>query len=148
MLDLVGNPEDRFSHNEAQICTLPLLLPPPATSSLAFTTATSSTAPVSQKSSLGPNSLVHCLMKYVAKDNQKEGILKSLFGLLSNLAMSSECRNIIWKVGKIDLVTSVTKGQLEAADCFTALDGMGWAALFYCGTPWAFHIMILNEFSV
>ena len=21
---------------------------------------------------------------------------------------------------------------------------LGWAALFYCGTPWAFHIIILN----
>ena len=69
-----------------------------AASSLAFTTTTSSSVPGVNKSSLGSNSLVHCLMKFVAKDNHKEAILKSLFGLLSNLAMSSECRNIIWKV--------------------------------------------------
>ena len=22
---------------------------------------------------------------------------------------------------------------------------LGWATLFYCGTPWAFHIIILDE---
>ena len=28
--------------------------------------------------------------------------------------------------------------------CFLFLLSLGWAALFYCGTPWAFHIIILG----
>ena len=25
---------------------------------------------------------------------------------------------------------------------------LGWAALFYCGTPWAFHIIILSFYNL
>lgn len=86
------------------LCVLSLLTTftascPSATSSLAYTSAvTTNTSTGGQaKASLSPTSLVHSIIKYAGREKLKEPILKCLFSLLSNMALSSECRNIIWK---------------------------------------------------
>ncbi|XP_052063673.1 rotatin-like [Mytilus californianus] len=71
---------------------------PTATSSLAYSSpsaTTVTTAPKTQQ--LSTNSLVHCLIKLVSKDNMKESQLKMVFSLLATLTLSSECRNIMFK---------------------------------------------------
>ncbi|KAK3610373.1 hypothetical protein CHS0354_008649 [Potamilus streckersoni] len=71
---------------------------PQAASSLAFTSATGSgNVPSGSKPQLGSNSLVHCLIKLLSKENIKDTVLKGVFGLLATLALSAECKNIIWK---------------------------------------------------
>ncbi|XP_062593037.1 rotatin-like isoform X3 [Saccostrea cucullata] len=71
-----------------------------AASSLAYTSP-SSTSTIqnvrSSSSQLGTNSLVHCLLKLAGKDGVREPLLKALYGLLATLALSSECRNIMFK---------------------------------------------------
>lgn len=72
-----------------------------ATSSLAYTSPSSTSTTQNARSSsqqLGANSLVHCLLKLAGRDNIKEPLLKALYGLLATLALSSECRNIMFKV--------------------------------------------------
>lgn len=71
-----------------------------ATSSLAYTSPSSTSTTQNARSSsqqLGANSLVHCLLKLAGRDNIKEPLLKALYGLLATLALSSECRNIMFK---------------------------------------------------
>jgi len=63
-----------------------------ATSSLAYTSATAGAT------GLSPNSLVHAIIKHAARGGLKEPVQRALFNLLANLALSSECRNILWKV--------------------------------------------------
>ncbi|XP_052274853.1 rotatin-like isoform X2 [Dreissena polymorpha] len=70
---------------------------PAATSSLAYTSLGVTQGLPQGKSGLSPNSLVHCVIKHTCKEGLKEPMVKSLFGLLANLALSAECRNIIWK---------------------------------------------------
>ncbi|KAL3860206.1 hypothetical protein ACJMK2_010362 [Sinanodonta woodiana] len=71
---------------------------PQAASSLAFTSAAGSgNVSTGSKPQLGSNSLVHCLIKLLNKENIKDAVLKGVFGLLATLALSAECKNIIWK---------------------------------------------------
>lgn len=75
-----------------------------ATSSLAYTSPSSTSTTQNARSSsqqLGANSLVHCLLKLAGRDNIKEPLLKALYGLLATLALSSECRNIMFKVSQL-----------------------------------------------
>ncbi|XP_077861552.1 rotatin-like, partial [Saccoglossus kowalevskii] len=80
----------------------------PACSSLAFTS-------LSAVSGSGPssNSLLHSLVKYANRENskQKKGDCsenqKSIFSLLSTLALSSECRGILWKSNFLQLFSKV-----------------------------------------
>ena len=68
-----------------------------ATSSLAYSSpSTTGGAPKTQQ--LNTNSLVHCLIKVVSKDSLREAQLKMVFSLLTTLTLSSECRNIMFKV--------------------------------------------------
>ena len=68
-----------------------------ATSSLAYSSpSTTGCAPKTQQ--LNTNSLVHCLIKVVSKDSLRETQLKMVFSLLTTLTLSSECRNIMFKV--------------------------------------------------
>ncbi|XP_069111957.1 rotatin-like isoform X2 [Argopecten irradians] len=67
---------------------------PTATSSLAYTSTTATTGGHKQLSS---NSLVHCLLRLVGRDNIKDSILRTLFSLLATLTLSSEGRNIVFK---------------------------------------------------
>ncbi|KAL4234763.1 hypothetical protein ACF0H5_006405 [Mactra antiquata] len=69
---------------------------PTACSSLAYCSSATSVS-TSSVAVPGGKSLVHCVIKYLNKGNHKEQMMKCIFGLLSNLAMSSECRSIIWK---------------------------------------------------
>ncbi|XP_078335545.1 rotatin-like [Crassostrea virginica] len=71
-----------------------------ATSSLAYTSPSSTSTTQNVRSSsqqLGANSLVHCLLKLAGRDGIREPLLKSLYGLLATLSLSSECRNIMFK---------------------------------------------------
>ncbi|WAR12086.1 RTTN-like protein, partial [Mya arenaria] len=61
-----------------------------------LTTYTAS-SPTAGSSGLSPNSLVHAVVKYTSKNGHKEHVQRGLFSLLANLALSSECRNILWK---------------------------------------------------
>jgi hypothetical protein len=68
-----------------------------ATSSLAYSSpSTTGGAPKTQH--LNTNSLVHCMIKVVSKDSLREAQLKMVFSLLTTLTLSSECRNIMFKV--------------------------------------------------
>jgi rotatin len=75
----------------------------PACSSLAMTTNM-----IGKQEKLPPmklhissNSLVHCLVRLLQKEanlaNRNQTILKQGFSLVSNLALSQECRGILWK---------------------------------------------------
>ncbi|XP_053402565.1 rotatin-like [Mercenaria mercenaria] len=83
-------------HHTLMVCVLSLLTTytavcPTATSSLAHSSGTVT------GSAAGNKSLVHCVIKYTEKGKHKDPMMKCLYGLLANLALSSECRTIIWK---------------------------------------------------
>lgn len=72
-----------------------------AASSLAFTSpSTVNVSPPSNKGPLSSNSLVHALIKYAQGDLEKASLHRNtaVFKLLAVLCLSTECRNILWKV--------------------------------------------------
>ena len=87
---------------------LPSLFPSPAASSLVFTSAQSLevdrpndalllTTTTGVKGQHSNNSLVHCLVKLLRKTTQN-AVLRAGFSLMCTLALSQECRGVLWKV--------------------------------------------------
>ncbi|XP_077983359.1 rotatin-like [Glandiceps talaboti] len=80
-----------------------------AASSLAFTS-------LSSASTSGPssNSLVHSLVKFASRENNKHKqgesseMQRCLFSLIATLALSSECRGILWKSNFLQTFSKVT----------------------------------------
>ena len=90
-----------------------LPFPFPAASSLVFTSAQSLevdrpndalllTTTTGVKGQHSNNSLVHCLIKLLQKTNQN-AVLRAGFSLMCTLALSQECRGVLWKVGALVL---------------------------------------------
>ncbi|KAL5022092.1 hypothetical protein ScPMuIL_001247 [Solemya velum] len=104
---------------------------PSAASSLAHTSnnALPGTAPP-PRAPVGQNSLVHCLIRVAsARDGIKEGMLRTVFGLLSTLALSSECRNIIWKCNFLKDFSELTPQKTRKGKLRQTLEVL-WLELF------------------